>query len=246
MDNMIRQDNARAPLSVIMPAYNEEGAIVEAVGEVREFILDRVPGAQITVVNDGSRDRTGALLDELAAQDDRVRVIHQPNGGHAAALMAGMAGTDSDFIMLLDSDRQIALDDFTQHWKLVQDGYDCVFGVRRTRHDPRLRLWLTRFIRQVLQLLFGVELYDANVPYKLLRRDVWDDASRLIPADTLAPSLFLAIYAKKRGYRVHEADILHRERETGEVSIRRFKLLRFCARGFMQMLAFRKQLRHVR
>jgi glycosyltransferase involved in cell wall biosynthesis len=233
------------PLSVIMPAYNEEGSIRDAVADVEQHILSQVSGAELIVVDDGSVDNTGALLDELAVRNSRVRVIHQQNGGHAAALMTGLSSSTSEYIMLLDSDRQIPLDDFATHWQFVNDGYDCVFGVRRQRHDPQLRLWLTRVIRYALQALFNVTIYDANIPYKLLRRTVWEEASKLIPPDTLAPSLFLAIFAKKKDYRVHEVDVPHKERSTGEVSIRRLKLLKFCIKGFIQILGFRQRLRHV-
>lgn len=234
----------QSTLSVIMPAYNEEGSIRDAVEDVEQHILSQVPGAMLIVVDDGSRDTTGALLDELVEKNNRVRVIHQQNGGHAAALMTGLSDSAGEYIMLLDSDRQIPLDDFALHWQLVNDGYDCVFGVRRQRHDPQLRLWLTRFIRLALQAVFNVKIYDANIPYKLLRRTVWNEASKLIPPDTLAPSLFLAIFAKKKNYRVHEVDVPHMERATGEVSIRRLKLLKFCIRGFIQMLSFRQRLRY--
>lgn len=243
--NQSRLDNTGAvPLSVIMPAYNEEGSIRDAVTDVVQHVLNQVPDAELIVIDDGSRDSTGALLDEMAAGNSRVRVIHQQNGGHAAALMTGLSGSTGEYIMLLDSDRQIPLDAFTTHWQLIQGGNDCVFGVRRQRHDPQLRLWLTHVIRYALQALFNVKIYDANIPYKLLRRTLWEEASKLIPADTLAPSLFLAIFAKKMNYRVHEIDVPHKERSTGEVSIRRLKLLKFCIKGFIQMLAFRQRLRH--
>ena len=231
-------------LSVIMPAYNEEGSIQDAVADVTRHVLSVVPGAELVVVDDGSSDRTGVLLDEMAAGDSRIRAIHQQNGGHAAALMTGLYGSSGEYILLLDSDRQIPLDGFGTFWQLAQEGYDCVFGVRRRRHDPQLRLWLTAIIRYALQALFNVKIHDANVPYKLLRRAVWEEASKLIPRDTLAPSLFLAIFAKKKNYRTREIDVPHRERSTGEVSIRRLKLLKFCFRGFVQMLGFRQRLRH--
>lgn len=239
------QDSAGAvPLSVVMPAYNEEDSIRAAVADVEQHVLSHVPGAELVVVNDGSRDRTGPLLDELAAANRQVRVIHQPNGGHAAALMTGLSNSTGEFILLLDSDRQIPLDGFDSFWQLAREGYDGVFGVRRRRHDPRLRLWLTRIIRYALKLLFGESIYDANIPYKLLRRTVWDEAKQLIPPDTLAPSLFLAIFAKNKNYRVRELDVPHQERATGEVSIRRLKLLKFCLKGFTQLLAFRRRLLH--
>lgn len=230
-------------LTVVMPAYNEEEAIEAAVDDVRVHVLDVVPGSTLIVVNDGSRDGTGTILDAIAARDPRVRPVHQPNGGHGPALMTGMNRATTDYLFLLDSDRQITLDGFPAAWAHACARRDAVFGVRRHREDPALRLALTAVIRRSLRLMFGVSLHDANVPYKLVRRRVWEEARAIIPADTLAPSLFLATYLKARGHDVAEMEIAHRERETGVVSIRRWKLLRFCARGFRQLLRFRADLR---
>jgi glycosyltransferase involved in cell wall biosynthesis len=223
-----------------MPVYNEEGAIALAIQEVQRHVLDRVSGAELVVVNDGSRDGTGRLLDQIAGTDPRIHAIHQENRGHGGALMTGLARARGEFVFLIDSDRQILLDDFGTAWAHAGQGRDGVFGVRRRRHDPALRLYLSKMIAGVVRMMFGVRLLDANVPYKLLRRSIWQDASRCIPAGTLAPSLFLAIFARKRGHDIVEVDVVHKERETGEVSIRRWKLLKFCATGLRQMLAFRK------
>lgn len=229
-------------LSVVMPVYNEQDAIVDAVAEVQRYVLDHVAGSELVVVNDGSNDRTGPLLDGAAAKDHRVRVIHQKNTGHGGALMTALGATRGEFVFLLDSDRQIPLDDFPKAWREIVGGRDAVFGVRRRRHDPVLRLYLTKVIRTVVWLMFGVKLYDANVPYKLLRKSIWDEARPLVPDGTLAPSLFLAIIAKRRGHDIVEIDVTHKERDTGEVSIRRMKLLKFCARGLSQMLTLRRRL----
>jgi hypothetical protein len=94
----------------------------------------------------------------------------------------------------------------------------------------------------MVQLIFGVRLEDANVPYKLFRRAVWEQAQPLIPDGTLAPSLFLAIVTKLLGFNILEVDVVHKERDTGEVSIRRLKLLKFCARGLSQMIDLRRRL----
>jgi glycosyltransferase involved in cell wall biosynthesis len=234
------------PLSVVMPVYNEEDAIALAVEDVRRNVLDPVPGAELVVVDDGSKDGTGSLLDDAAAADARIRVIHQANRGHGGALMAALAAARGDYVFLIDSDRQILLDGFPAAWALVESGRDGVFGVRRRRQDPALRLHLTRLIRAAIRLLFGIRSLDANVPYKLLRRSIWEEARACIPPGTLAPSLFLAIFTRLRGYDIPEIDVVHRERETGVVSIRRLRLLRFCARGFRQMMDFRRCVRRGR
>lgn len=230
-------------LTVVMPVYNEEGAVVLAVDDVQRHVLDMVGGAELVVVNDGSRDGTGRLLDDAAAHDHRIRVIHQENRGHGGALMAALDAARGQYVFLIDSDRQIPLDGFAAAWAHITDGRDAVFGVRRRRHDPALRLHLTRVVRAAVSMLFGVRVFDANVPYKLLRRSIWNEARACIPPGTLAPSLFLAVFARARRFDIAEVDVVHKERDTGEVSIRRLKLLKFCARGLRQMLTFRRCLR---
>ena len=233
----------QVPLSVAMPVYNEEAAIRLAIEDVRGAVLDHVAGAELVIVNDGSRDATGRLIDEIAAGDGRIRPIHQENRGHGGALMAALEASRGAYVFLIDSDRQIPLDRFADAWAEIERGRDAVFGVRRRRYDPALRLQLTKLVRLMIGLLFGMRVFDANVPYKLLRRSIWQEARSCIPPGTLAPSLFLAIFATARGFNIVHMDVVHKERSTGEVSIRRLKLLKFCARGFRQMLAFRRCLR---
>lgn len=229
-------------LSVVMPAYNEADGITDAVLAVQRHVLDRVPHSELVVVNDGSRDRTGELLDGIAARDGRVRVIHKANGGHGPAIMTGLSAARGTWVFLVDSDNQIPLEEFAPFWSAVAAGKDAAFGVRRVRHDAELRKLLTVVIRLALSLLFGVRLYDANVPFKLLRRSLWEEARAHIPEGTLAPSLFLAVYAARRRVAIAFIDVTHKDRETGTVSIRRWKLFKFCAKALRQLLAFRSSL----
>jgi glycosyltransferase involved in cell wall biosynthesis len=92
-------------LSVIMPAYNEQAGITAAVAEVQQQILDRFAPAELIVVNDGSRDRTGAILDDLARQDPRLRIINQANRGHGPAILTGLHAATGDHLFLVDSDQ---------------------------------------------------------------------------------------------------------------------------------------------
>jgi len=229
----------RPSLTVIMPAYNESEAIVAAIEEVQTDVLDQIEGSELLVVNDGSKDDTGALADAAAAQDPRVRVIHKPNGGHGPALITGLQAAQGERVLLIDSDRQMPLDHVPKLWQAMESGSDAAFGVRHQRDDPQLRLWLTAVIRSVLPVLFGVRIRDANVPYKMFPRAAWDELEPYIADDTLAPSLFLALYLKAQGRAVAEIDVPHRERQTGEVSIKRWNLFKFCARAFGQMIQFR-------
>src|SRR5215470_9236386 len=106
-----------APLSVVMPAYNEEASIAEAVREVGLEVLDMVPGSELIVVDDGSTDRTGAILDALSELDPRLCVIHQANCGHGSALMTGLERSDAEWVLLIDSDQQIPVGHFSAFWE---------------------------------------------------------------------------------------------------------------------------------
>jgi glycosyltransferase involved in cell wall biosynthesis len=167
-------------LSVAMPVYNEEACIKEAVAEIRRCVLDLVLDAELIVVNDGSKDRTGAILDQIAADDARVRVIHQPNGGHGRALRTGLDAARGEYLFLIDSDRQIPLEAFAGLWEEAQHR-DGAFGIRVKRNDPRLRLLLTRVVRRSLMFMFGARIFDANTPFKVIRRQVWEEARRSSP-----------------------------------------------------------------
>jgi glycosyltransferase involved in cell wall biosynthesis len=225
-----------------MPAYNEEGGIHAAVRAVVEHVFTRVPNAELVVVNDGSRDQTGPVLDALAREEPRLTVVHKANGGHGPALISGLARAKGEFVFLIDSDNQIPLEAFPSLWSAIEAGNDAAFGIRRIRHDARLRIILTAVIRRALGLLFGLRLHDANVPFKVVRRSLWERARAVIPDDTLAPSLFLAIFVAHHRARLAFADVPHKDRETGTVSIKRWKLVKFCARAFRQLLQFRRAL----
>jgi dolichol-phosphate mannosyltransferase len=226
-------------LSVIMPSFNEEGSIEGAVREVQQAVFTVVPNAELI---DSSKDRTPEILKALAAADPRIRVIFQPPNGHGPALRTGLDNARGEFVFLIDSDRQIPLEAFPQLWESAQVS-DAAMGVRVRRHDPWLRLRLTWLVRRCVSWLFGVAVYDANVPFKIVRRSVWLQAATLIPPGALAPSLFLAVFIHAGGFKVSQAETPHRERQAGVVSIRRWKLVKVCMRGFHEMLGVRRRLR---
>lgn len=221
-------------LTVVCPAYNEEGAIRETVREVVECIGAIVPNFELLVMNDGSRDRTGQLLDELAATQPALRVVHQSNAGHGPSIRRGMEQARGEWIFLIDSDRQMSLAHFHKLWAAAQT-VDGVFAFRHNRDDPTIRLLLTRVVSFVVQVCFGRQLKDLNVPYKLLRKDVWLRCRSYIPENTLAPSLFLSIICQRKRIMIRQLPVPHRPRTTGVISIRRWKLFKFCAKGFGQL-----------
>ena len=120
-------------ISAVLPVYNEVGVLPQLFERVSAAIGRTGAGQEIIFVNDGSHDGSGEVLDKLAAENPRVRVLHlSRNFGHQAAVQAGLAHCQGDLVLLMDSDMQDApeaLERFVAEW---QDGFDVVDGPRRT------------------------------------------------------------------------------------------------------------------
>ncbi len=228
-------------LSVVMPAYNEADNIAAAIDDIRAHVFGVVPESELLVVDDGSRDATAAIAGALAVGDPRIRVLTHANAGHGPSVVRGLREARGEFCLLLDSDRQIGLQDFAATWQLAQRE-DAVLGVRRQRHDPWHRLVLTRALRQWLSILVGVRINDANVPYKLVRREVALKAVALMPAQPLIPSVLLTVFLCRRGYRVAEQPVTHFARRAGEQSLRLGRLAGFCRAALGELMRFHRAL----
>ena len=151
----------------------------------------------------------------------------------------GLARSRGDWVFVLDSDGNIPAADFWRLWEARAQA-DLVLGVRVHRRDARHRLLLTRAVRTVVSRLAGRPVQD---PFRLMRRSLWDDLSRFIGDDALAPSIMVSLGAAVRGWRVAEVPIEHRPRAGDASSLRRLRLLGFSARGLLQRARFRLQLR---
>lgn len=234
---MLRMGNMS--LCIVMPAYNEEGCI-EPVVKNWLTILDQVPGTMI-VVNDGSRDKTGEILDKLAIGDKRLKVIHQKNAGHGAAVLNAYRqamATGSDWVFQTDSDDQFQPLDFPKLWERRATS-PFILGYREQRSDAFHRTVISAIMRSLVFLLFGTYTKDANIPYRLIRADFLRGLLRILNADVFAPNIFLTVMAKRAGAELHEIPIQHQERKTGKVSILRWKLLKVCFRSARELVAFR-------
>ena len=130
----------RPPVSVLVPAYNEEDVIVSTV----QAALDcDYPTLEVVVVNDGSEDRTGSLLDSHFGHDARVRIIHQANRGKSVALTRALREAHSEILVTIDADTRIAPDAVS---KLVRHFADpCVGAVAGNVKVGNRTRWLTRW-----------------------------------------------------------------------------------------------------
>jgi glycosyltransferase involved in cell wall biosynthesis len=206
-------------VSIVMPAFNEEDIIEAAVREWNEEVVSRIPGSELIVVNDCSKDRTGQVLDRLTKEIAELRPLTtEKNGGHGRALRYGFDRVTQEWVFQTDSDRQHLPSDFWQLWRQREES-DFVLGVRSTRADGRVRLFITTVMRLANFLMWGLWIHDANCPFRLMRRPAMDKVLRRIPRDSFIPMVMLSILCRKMKFRVSEVLVTHLPRRGGQQSL---------------------------
>ncbi len=231
-------------VSIVMPAYNEEDIIEQAVREWYAEVISRMPGAELIVVNDCSKDKTGEVLTRLAREKPALRVLTPDhNGGHGKALRYGFDQVTQNWVFQTDSDRQHTPSDFWKVWE-QREMNDFVLGVRSTRADGLVRVLITNIMRIVNLVAWGMWIRDANCPFKLMRRRAMEQVLVRIPRDSFIPMVMLSILCRKMKYRVGEVVVQHLPRRGGEQSLSGlWKWIMVGSRCLYQLLVWRVHLR---
>lgn len=227
-------------LTAVIPAYNEADCISKVV-LAWSAELRKIGTYKIIVINDGSRDNTGEILDQLAAQDAGICPIHQRNSGHGAAIIKGYNEAlrlNSQWVFQVDSDDQFSPSNFADLWNL-RESSPFILGQRKTRRDPLHRRIISGILRTLIALLFFCRIKDPNVPFRLIKRECLAKILPRIPRNTFAPNIFLSIIAARDGIPLIFVPVSHRERSTGKVSIIGFKLLRSAILCAIQIVRLR-------
>ena len=232
---------SRPPLSVVMPVYNEAAGVKDVVTDVVASVLDAVPGSELVIVDDRSTDDTLAILRELAALDPRIRVLaNDVNVGHGRSVRRGMDATTGEWIFHLDSDGQVVVSEFALLWERRDQG-ELVLGVRVSRQDPLHRRMLTRVTRALVSALARQPVRDANVPFKLIQRSLYEHLQPSIPETTFAPSILLVLGAHRSGARVTEVPTTHLPRAHGQSTLRPARLAKVIVRCARETLQFTRR-----
>ena len=229
-------------VSIIVPVFNERPVVEAVIRSLLEDVVERVPGSEVVVVDDCSTDGTLAALRARAAADDRVQVISsERNRGHGPTLMTGLRTATKSWLFLVDADGQIPARAFIELWS-CRARADLIMGRRDARRDPRHRVLLSRLLERVVRAVAGRAIPDPNVPFKLVRRDVWLDLRPHIEADARTPSLLIAVGAALRGWRSESVSVEHLPRPHGRSKLRARRLLRLGAGAMVELLSFRGRL----
>jgi glycosyltransferase involved in cell wall biosynthesis len=199
-------------ISIIVPVFNEAATLIDLCQGVRRELTQIGITWELIFVDDGSTDSTPAILEQLAEEDQRVRVIHfKRNLGQTAAMMAGFDHARGEVIIPLDGDGQNDPADIPKMLELLDQGYDVVSGWRKDRQDDYIQRNVPSILaNKLISLVSGVPLHDFGCSLKAYKRHV-------VHGIRLYGEMhrFLPIYASWHGAKISEVVVNHHPRLTG-------------------------------
>jgi glycosyltransferase involved in cell wall biosynthesis len=202
-------------LSVVLPAFNEEANVEAVVRKCAAYLESHIPEYELLVVNDGSRDRTGEILNRLTSEVSRLRPLHHAeNRGYGAALRTGFAAATKRFVFYMDGDGQFDITDLDKLLPLATDDDHIVTGFRIERRDPFIRrLNAKLFGGWLVRVMLNVRVRDLNCAFKLIPKKVLN----AIALESTGALINAEMYGRavRKGFAIKEVGVHHYPRTAG-------------------------------
>jgi glycosyltransferase involved in cell wall biosynthesis len=201
-------------LSVFFPAYNDAGTIASMVIVARRAARQATNDYELIVVDDGSRDHTSQVLDELSRLCPELRLIRHPeNKGYGGALRSGFGTATKEWIFYTDGDAQYNPEELGSLVDALQDSVDVVNGYKISRNDPLVRVLLGNLYNALVKFAFGIRLRDVDCDFRLIRRSIFDTVQ--LTSNTGAICVEMVKKIQAAGYVFAEAPVHHYHRQYG-------------------------------
>ncbi|HLZ64564.1 MAG TPA: glycosyltransferase family 2 protein [Ktedonosporobacter sp.] len=226
----------RSSLSIVLPAYNEEAVIEQTIRTTVSKVSEWLETVEVIVVNDGSKDNTGAIVARLAASDPRIRLIDHPvNRGYGAALASGFAAVKNELAFFMDSDGQFDISELAGFFPLLKE-YDAVLGYRINRQDTWMRKLNAWGWKMLVRLIFRVRVRDIDCAFKLYRSEFFQEH----PLETRGAMINVEMLYKfaRAGYTYTEVGVHHLPRTTGKATGAKPAVI---LRAFREMMIYAKK-----
>ena len=207
-----KRGNGLKTISLVIPIFNEDQNISPLCKELKTVMKGMRVEYEVIFVDDGSDDGSSEVLQQLAQEDKRIKVIQfRKNFGQTAAIAAGVEHSQGEIIFTMDGDGQNDPRDIPRLLEKLEEGYDVASGWRKNRKDPFLnKKFPSAVANRLISWLTRVRLHDYGCTLKAYRRDILKDVRlygemhRFIPA-----------YASWVGARIAEMEVAHHPRKYG-------------------------------
>ena len=210
-------------LSIFFPCYNEEANVENMVRKSQGILPEIAEQWEIIPVNDGSKDKTGEIIDRLAKEDPHVHPVHhEKNKGYGGAVISGYNAAKNDYVFFTDGDLQFDLREITLLLEKLDEG-DLILGYRKNRRDPWHRKLNAFMWGSLVKFLFGFQVRDVDCAFKLIKRKVIDKVQ--LSAGGAMVSTELLARANMAGFRFVEVGVTHYPRVAGTQTGANFKVI---------------------
>lgn len=212
-------------LSVFFPAYNDAPSLPVLIAKTFDVLAANAADYEVIVVNDGSYDNTGAVLEELVQKfGPRMRVVtHAENLGYGGALRSGFAAATKELVFYTDGDGQYDPGEMTKLLAEVQPDVGLVNGFKLERNDPWHRIWIGKVYNAFARFLFRIKIRDVDCDFRLLRRSILEDLRLTSTSGTICVEMVRKI--ELSGCRVVEVGVHHYPRLHGRSQFFRVRSL---------------------
>jgi glycosyltransferase involved in cell wall biosynthesis len=233
-------------LSIFFPAYNDAGTIASLAIVAHMSARELTDDYEVIVVDDGSPDHTGALLDEMARVYPWLRVVHHgQNRGYGGALRTGFTSARKELVFYTDGDAQYDPRELSRLWEALSPDVDFVNGYKITRHDPLHRKLIGRLYHWFVKLAFGLRLRDVDCDFRLMRRGVFDKVKLTRSSGVICVELMKKV--QDHGFRIAQVPVHHFHRSYGKSQFfnfaRVFRTLADLARLWLELVVQRRHLK---
>ena len=221
-------DASAAPLklySIVIPAHNEEESLPPTLRDLYAVLSRENVPHEIVVVDDNSKDRTWGVLQELKhSLPTLVPVQNKGPNGFGRAVVFGLSHMKGDACTIMMADASDSPDDAVKYWRLLNEGWDCVFGSRFVKGGevidyPRVKLWVNRIANFLVRIGFNIALNDTTNAFKAYRRTVIDGCRPFL-APHFNLTVEIPLKAIVRGYAWTVMPISWRNRKYGEAKLK--------------------------
>ena len=233
---------------IVMPAYNEEANIEDVIQQwhpVCEQIQAEGNEAHLVIANDGSKDNTYAIMQQLQAKYPLLLPLDKPNSGHGATVLylyRYAIANAADYVFQTDSDGQTLPEEFWPMWKNRQQ-FDFQIGTRGGRQDGASRVFVTKTLRLVVWLMFHVWVKDANTPFRLMKTERLKAIMEYIPQDFFLANVAVSAIAVKKNEKIAWYPITFRPRQGGVNSINMRRIFKIGVKALGDFRTINRNLR---
>ena len=240
-----KKNNKKDNLYIIIPAYNEEENIESVAREWHEVVAKIGNGSKLVIINDGSRDKTYKKLCSLKKELPCLEPIDKVNEGHGATVLYGYnyaLKNNASYIFQTDSDGQTIPKEFWPFWE-QRNEHAAIIGHRNHRQDGFSRVIVTKTLKLVLWLIFGLSITDANTPFRLIDYKTLAKYVPRIPEKFNLSNVMLTVLMMDNKEDVEFIPITFRPRQGGENSINFKKITKIGKQAVKDFRKIKKEMK---